>query len=126
MSEQPVKTPLEDLRNSALEHYREASTAIHHWSGFVEAAIKAYNPEPSTPPVQELSEEWLTEKPDFTEDCILLMADILYEPFYRVVLIYSWEFEGRFFYNWKTLDGKHTGNVENLKAERYKIVSLVK
>lgn len=39
------KTPLEDLRQSALKHYEEASSAIHHWSSFVEAAIKAYNPE---------------------------------------------------------------------------------
>jgi hypothetical protein len=34
------QTPLEDLRKQALEHYKEASSAIHHWSSFVENAIK--------------------------------------------------------------------------------------
>lgn len=42
--EQTAKTPLEDLRAGALKHYEEASSAIHHWSSFVENAIKAYNP----------------------------------------------------------------------------------
>lgn len=49
------KTPLEDLRASALAHYEEASAAIHHWSSFVSDAIKAYNPESA--PVPE-SGEW--------------------------------------------------------------------
>ena len=44
-NEMPCKTPLEDLRQSALEHYAEASRAINHWSGFVEEAIKNYDPE---------------------------------------------------------------------------------
>jgi hypothetical protein len=46
--EQTCKTPIEELRASALKHYEEASSAIHHWSSFVENAIKAYNPAPST------------------------------------------------------------------------------
>lgn len=36
------QTPLEDLRNSALEHYEEASTKIHHWSSSVPQAINFY------------------------------------------------------------------------------------
>jgi hypothetical protein len=43
--EKPVKNPIEDQRKQALEHYDEASKAVHHWSSFVESAIKAYNPE---------------------------------------------------------------------------------
>lgn len=43
----PNQTPLEELRQRALEHYREASNAIMHWSSFVEAAIKTYNPKNS-------------------------------------------------------------------------------
>ncbi len=36
--------PIEEQRKEALKHYEEASTAIHHWSSFVENAIKNYNP----------------------------------------------------------------------------------
>lgn len=39
-----AKTPIEDLRASALKHYEEASSAIHHWSSFVDRAIKVYDP----------------------------------------------------------------------------------
>lgn len=53
-----AKTPLSDLRESALRHYEEASAAIHHWSSFVENAIKAYNPEALSP----LSEDELKAK----------------------------------------------------------------
>lgn len=49
--------PIESQREEALRHYQRASEAIHHWSGFVEAAIKAYNPTPlpstSIPSVDE-------------------------------------------------------------------------
>lgn len=37
--------PIEDQREEALKHYEEASLAIHHWSSFVVAAIRAYNPD---------------------------------------------------------------------------------
>jgi hypothetical protein len=43
--EMPAVTPIEEQRASALKHYKEASDAICHWSGFVEAAIKAYKPD---------------------------------------------------------------------------------
>ena len=36
------QTPLEDLRESDLKHYNEASTAIHHWSSGVPTAINFY------------------------------------------------------------------------------------
>lgn len=38
--------PIEDQRAQALKHYEEASSAIHHWSSFVDKAIKSYNPIP--------------------------------------------------------------------------------
>lgn len=47
--EQPAINPIEDQRVQALKHYEEASSAIHHWSSFVESAIKAYNPQPQPP-----------------------------------------------------------------------------
>lgn len=36
------KTPIEDLRKSALDHYDQASSAIHHWSSSVPQAINFY------------------------------------------------------------------------------------
>lgn len=39
------KASLDELREQALKHYEEASNAIHHWSSFVENAIKNYVPE---------------------------------------------------------------------------------
>ena len=34
------KTPLQDLKNSALNHYEEASTSIHHWNNQIPQAIE--------------------------------------------------------------------------------------
>lgn len=36
------QTPLSELEKSALEHYEEASSAIHQWSSDVPRAIKFY------------------------------------------------------------------------------------
>ena len=36
------QTPLSELEKSTLEHYEEASSAIHHWSSDVPRAIKFY------------------------------------------------------------------------------------
>jgi len=36
------QTPLSDLEKSALEHYEEASTAIHHYHSDIPKAIKFY------------------------------------------------------------------------------------
>ena len=40
--ETSTQTPLSDLEKRALEHYEEASTAIHYWSGDIPKAIKFY------------------------------------------------------------------------------------
>ncbi len=40
----PKVNPIEDQRKEALRHYEEISSQAHYWSGFVVAAIKAYNP----------------------------------------------------------------------------------
>lgn len=49
MNNEPVETPIEDLRLQALIHYDEASSAIHHYSSFVKNAILAYNPKSVEP-----------------------------------------------------------------------------
>ncbi len=44
-TDSPSINPIEEQRKEALKHYREVSSAANHWSGFVQAAIEAYNPE---------------------------------------------------------------------------------
>lgn len=41
-TEKPVKTPLSDLEREALDHYEEASNAIHYWNSDIPRAIKFY------------------------------------------------------------------------------------
>lgn len=38
----PCKTPIEDLRRMALEHYEQASNSIHHWMLVIPTAINEY------------------------------------------------------------------------------------
>lgn len=47
-NDKALKTPLEDLRKQALEHYNELATKACHWNSFVQKAIEAYNPESSS------------------------------------------------------------------------------
>jgi len=42
MEHQVYQTPKEDLMNSALNHYEEASTSIHHWNSDIPKAIRHY------------------------------------------------------------------------------------
>ena len=42
MIEGTAQPPLEDIKRRALEHYEEASNAIHHHNSFIPQAIKAY------------------------------------------------------------------------------------
>lgn len=60
----PCINPIEEQRKEALRHYEEVSSAALHWSGFVEAAIKAYNPEQSkvqAPERIEVKNLWVDE-----------------------------------------------------------------
>ncbi len=58
--------PLEDQRKSALEHYKDISSRCHHWSGFVERAIKEWQPI-SQQPVEAVSEN--NEAVEFADWC---------------------------------------------------------
>ena len=72
--EKTLKNPLEDQRRSALEHYEQASKAVHHWSSFVESAIKAYNPESCPPPVSAevvSHNEWFNSQSDVRQLLLL-------------------------------------------------------
>jgi len=57
------KVPFEEQREAALKHYQEVSSVACHWSSFVEAAIKAYNPEPS--PSEDVQSNDMTAKEFF-------------------------------------------------------------
>lgn len=58
-TDMPCINPIEDIRQAALKHYAEASASICHWMGFVEDAIKNYNPAPQkTQPSSISEEEW--------------------------------------------------------------------
>jgi len=71
--EQTYANPIEDQRREALDHYREASKQAHYWSSFVEAAIKAYNPEslPATQSGEGNVTGWVSVKdrlPEFNKN----------------------------------------------------------
>ena len=62
--EKAYKTPIEDLRKSALEHYEEASNAIHSWRSEIPRAINFYydnheyaNQQPETEPMFKTSKD---------------------------------------------------------------------
>lgn len=42
MDNKPMQTPKEDLMKSALAHYEEASSAVHHHNSDIPKAIRAY------------------------------------------------------------------------------------
>lgn len=44
MTDQAAETPFEELRESAIRHYNEASSAVGCFDSFVMSAIRAYNP----------------------------------------------------------------------------------
>jgi len=44
-NQQAYINPIDEQRESALQHYEDLAMQGHHWSSFVVAAIKAYNPQ---------------------------------------------------------------------------------
>lgn len=53
----PCKTPFEELKQKALEHYNDVASKASHWNSFVEHAIKAYQDPESTPPHRQISND---------------------------------------------------------------------
>lgn len=64
--------------------------------------------------------EWLTDKPIFKDDCVLITASL-----YHCHWEYNtWIIEHRNgYWNWLTRDGEEYGDIEDLKADRYCILS---
>lgn len=75
--EQPVKTPFDDLRKQALEHYEELATKAHHWNSFIPKAIEAYNPEAIEQYLKWLDEELLDCEKSFGDSRVIAWRDAL-------------------------------------------------
>lgn len=49
-----AQTPIDDLVDDALEHYNEASQAIHHWNSLIPKALEFYRDRHPTPPTESV------------------------------------------------------------------------
>ena len=70
------KNPIEEQRKEALKHYEEVSSQCHHWSSFVEAAIKAYNPPVSEPVPEKIEVMNFVGRKKYTDE---RCTDTIYE-----------------------------------------------
>lgn len=59
----PMVNPIEDRRKAALEHYKKLCEGHCLWNGFVETAIKYYNPVDNLTSFDDLSENLLWYNP---------------------------------------------------------------
>ena len=63
--EKARQTPKEELMQSALDHYEQASSAIHHYSSDIPKAIKAYySPDSQTKELRDENERLKGELPE--------------------------------------------------------------
>lgn len=72
---------------------------------------------------------WLTEKPDFTEECILICASYWaignqYE--YTLYQVKKWHGRKGWYLALLSGDGDHWGPLEDLEANLYKTMPLLK
>lgn len=65
-------------------------------------------------------EQWVSEKPVFTHDCILLTATNIRQWSLSSWLI-IWQ-EG--YWKWCEMDGEEYGDIEDLQADLYKVIAL--
>ena len=64
--------------------------------------------------------EWLTDKPVFKDDCVLVTASLIRGRWEYNTWIIEYK-DG--YWNWLTGDGEEYGDIEDLKADRYFILS---
>jgi len=81
---------------------------------------------------QSIKEDgWVTEKPVFTEDCILLTAnkvkDIWEYQSWKILESFYEDENGCsvFYWQWCNMDGEEYGDLADLKADQYKVISLL-
>lgn len=74
----------------------------------------------------EAVDGWLTEKPEFKENCILLTATFIRDEWsYNSWLIEKINHGEGWYWGWMSLDGDEYGDLADLKAGRYKIVKPI-
>lgn len=76
----------------------------------------------------EFGDEWLTEKPKFTKDCILLtMTNLFNTVMYASYMILWIDLkENGGYWGWCQMDGEEIDCIEVLAADKYKLITLYK
>jgi hypothetical protein len=69
---------------------------------------------------------WVTEKPEFNEECLLITAHYFWEGWeYTVYQIKKVVCDEGWYMGWLEGDGAEYGDLEDLKAEKYLIMPLL-
>lgn len=70
---------------------------------------------------------WTDQKPDFTEECILLTAQNYIGGWeYTSYQIRKTSLEGTYYMGWFAGDGEEYGDLPDLKADKYLTIPLLK
>lgn len=73
--------------------------------------------------------KWVSEKPDFKEECIVLTATWIQNDWeynaYLIKRIDTVTNEDGFYLGWCTLDGEEYGDLNDLHADLYQVQSLI-
>lgn len=71
--------------------------------------------------------QWLTEKPDFTEECIVICAFKIRGKWeYNIFLIKKVDSDEGWYMGWLTIDGDEYDDLDNLTAQMYFTIPLLK
>ncbi len=69
---------------------------------------------------------WVTKKPEFTEECLLLTAVLIRDQYeYEVYIIAKVESDEGWYLGWLTGDGEEYGDLEDLKSDKYLTMPLL-
>jgi hypothetical protein len=70
---------------------------------------------------------WQSEKPEFKEECLLLTAVLIRGIWeYTVYQIAKVESDEEWYMGWLTGEGEEYGDLEDLKADKYLVMPLLK
>lgn len=79
----------------------------------------------------EQDSEWLTDKPTFNKECILLTASFFNDQWiynsWQIKELYGEGFDNKehYYWAWLNMDGEEYGDLSDLTADRYKIISPI-
>jgi hypothetical protein len=70
--------------------------------------------------------EWVTQKPEFTEECLLITATKYRDEWeytaYQIKKVYDDE---KWYMGWLTGDGEEYGDLEDLESDKYLVMPLL-